>query len=505
MTCDSAGIRAYCVLSGGLRPGGMNMSETNFAKQAGRVLVVDDTSDNLQLLTSILTRHGYSVDTAANGEQALKLLGTVLPDLILLDIRMPVMDGYEVCRRLKSDEDTRAIPVIFISALEDEGDKVKGFQLGAVDYVTKPFQPEEVLERVKAHLGAREWTLQLEREVRKRTEELAAANHRLKQELSERRRAEEALRRLNEDLEERVRERTRELARSRDDLQQAYDNLKVAQSRILQQEKMACIGQLAAGVAHEINNPIGFMLSNLNTLDKYAKRLIDFHRAQETVLAQLIARGEAEQAVFEELKECRRRLKIDAVLDDIGELVAESIEGGDRVKKIVQNLKSFARPDEDEQKPADINQCLESTLNMVWNELKYKCEVQRDFGELPPLLCNPGQLNQVFTNLLVNAAQAIESKGEIRIVTRQEGESVVVAIEDNGSGIPAEGLPRIFEPFYTTKEVGKGTGLGLSIAYDIIKNHQGDISAESGVGKGTRFTIRLPLNAEAAQEDATRD
>jgi PAS domain S-box-containing protein len=306
--------------------------------------------------------------------------------------------------------------------------------------------------------------------------------------------SEERLRRLNEELEERVEERTLELARSNEELQQAYDDLKTAQSRILQQEKMASIGQLAAGVAHEINNPMGFILSNLGTLTKYTGRLFEYQQAQERAIAQLTGAEAAQGDTLAELQKLKASLKIAAVQDDIPDLLEESIEGADRVKQIVQNLKGFARLDEDARKPADLNQCLDSTLNIVWNELKYKCAITKDYVELPPLLCNPGQLNQVFMNLLVNAGQAIETKGEIHISTRHEKDFVTVMIEDDGCGIPADKLSHIFEPFFTTKEVGKGTGLGLSIAYDIVKNHGGEISVESAVGRGSKFTIRLPLD-----------
>ncbi len=275
------------------------------------------------------------------------------------------------------------------------------------------------------------------------------------------------------------------------ELENAYAELKNTQTRILQQEKMASIGQLAAGVAHEINNPMGFISSNLGTLGKYAGKLAGYVRELT---------GSAEQFNGREqlaaLRERRRQLKIDYILDDIEPLINESLEGADRVKTIVQNLKTFSRIDEAESKPADINDCIESTLSIVWNELKYNADVRKDYGELPLTMCHPQQLNQVFMNLLVNAGQAIENRGEIRIKTWSSDGSIYVSISDTGSGIPEDRLTKIFEPFYTTKEVGKGTGLGLSITYEIVKKHDGEITVDSQVGKGTTFTIKIPVVEE---------
>lgn len=272
------------------------------------------------------------------------------------------------------------------------------------------------------------------------------------------------------------------------ELQKAYAELKTAQSQILQQEKMASIGQLAAGVAHEINNPMGFISSNLSTLGKYIDRLKEFIAAQSTAIE-----TSAQQAVKEELNEKKKRLKIDYVIEDSCQLLSESLEGAERVKKIVQNLKAFSRVDEAERKAADINAGIESTLNIVWNELKYKATVKKEYGDIPSAVCSLGQLNQVFMNILVNAAHAIEKQGEIIIKTWHENNNIFISISDTGSGIPSDKLNRIFEPFYTTKEVGKGTGLGLSIAYDIVKKHNGDITVESEVGKGTTFTVKIPV------------
>ncbi len=269
--------------------------------------------------------------------------------------------------------------------------------------------------------------------------------------------------------------------------------------QLLQSEKMASIGQLAAGVAHEINNPTGFVSSNLKTLSDYQndiKLLIKQYRRLNTDLKETMAIAEYPIVILEQLKritDLEAEVDIDFVLNDISDLVKESQEGTERIKKIILDLKDFAHPGKDEIKLADINRNMESTLNVVWNELKYKATVTKDYGDLPEVECYPQQLNQVFVNLLVNAAHAIDNEGEIRIVTRSVDGYAEIKISDTGKGIPEENLSKIFDPFFTTKEVGKGTGLGLNVAYNIIKKHNGTIDVESTVGTGTTFTIKVPV------------
>ncbi|MFH1146948.1 MAG: PAS domain-containing protein [Pseudomonadota bacterium] len=279
-------------------------------------------------------------------------------------------------------------------------------------------------------------------------------------------------------------------------------NLKEMQSQLLQSEKMASIGQLAAGVAHEINNPIGFINSNLTTLDEYRRELtglISGYLRMEDLIRSLPAALENEEVtrILETVRGMKDVMDLDFILGDLEKIVSESREGTKRVKEIVQDLKDFSHVDQAELKYANINRGLDSTLNIAWNEIKYKATVTKDYGELPEVYCYPQQVNQVFMNILVNAAQAIEDKGEIRISTRSiNGATPMVEIEirDTGKGMPAENLSRVFDPFFSTKPVGKGTGLGLSIAYKIIEKHQGEIKVESEVGKGTAFTIKLPVD-----------
>ena len=282
---------------------------------------------------------------------------------------------------------------------------------------------------------------------------------------------------------------------SRDRLDAALNSLTAMQLQILQSEKMASIGQLAAGVAHEINNPMGFINSNLATLKKYTGRLAEFIH----VLSEKI-NSNTDVETARQVADMRGQLKIDHVLNDTLNLVEESQEGAERVKIIVQNLKSFSRIDCAKVSIADINDSLNSTINIAWNEIKYVAELKREFGDIPEITCFPQQLNQVFLNLLVNAAHAMAGRqGSITIRTWSKDEYVYVAVSDTGCGIP-EGLrQRVFDPFFTTKEVGKGTGLGLSISYDIIRKHGGDITVDSEVGKGSTFTVMLPIKGQRNQ------
>ncbi len=269
-----------------------------------------------------------------------------------------------------------------------------------------------------------------------------------------------------------------------------------------QSQKMASIGQLAAGVAHEINNPTGFVSSNLRTLKDYQNDL-DRLLGQYRTLKHALKNDEDQAAIQEMIKhieDTEDEVDIGYILQDIGELIAESEEGTERIKKIVEDLKHFAHPGQDKVQDTDINKELESTLNVVNNELKYKAEVVTEFNPLPIIQANPQQLNQVFVNILVNAAQSIENMGEIRIKTRHVDGHVEIGISDTGCGIAKENISKIFEPFFTTKEVGKGTGLGMNIAYNIIKKHHGDIVIDSCVGKGTLFTISLPVEMETRHQ-----
>lgn len=266
--------------------------------------------------------------------------------------------------------------------------------------------------------------------------------------------------------------------------------LEEAHHQLLQSEKMASIGSLAAGVAHEINNPIGFVASNMGNLGAYIEdlfALIDAYRQE--VLS---------HTPSPKTDQLAKELDIDFLREDVKHLLLENKDGVDRVKRIVQDLKDFSHVDHGEWIFANLHQGLDSTLNIVNNELKYKATVEKKYGNIPPLHCIGSQLNQVFMNLLINSAHAIKQSGKICIETGLENNEIFVKISDTGCGIPKENLVRIFDPFFTTKPVGKGTGLGLSLSYGIVKRHGGRIDVRSEIGIGTCFTVWLPVQVQTA-------
>jgi signal transduction histidine kinase len=420
------------------------------------IFIVDDDHCSQLLLADVLTRNGHATRLFPDGQSALKAAYNDPPDLILLDVVMPGMDGFEVCRILKGHNTTRHIPVVLVTGLNEKSMKLKGISVGADDFISKPFEATEIQLRARNLLLVKEYQDRLK-------------NH-------------------AESLDQQVRLRTVEL-------ENVIAELKSTQKQMIQQEKMATIGQLSAGIAHEINNPVGFIASNTSSLAKYCEKIIKFMEAQQ----EAIVLGMTAPDTVEQLQEIRHQMKIDLIVKDIPEMIAETIDGVERIKTIIRDLKSFSRREESEQKDADIIQCLESTLNIAHNELKYKATIKKEFGELPRLHCYPQQLNQVFMNLLVNAAHAIDTQGEVRIRTWSNAGFIHISITDSGCGITDEVKSHIFEPFFTTKEAGKGTGLGLSISSEIVRNHGGEIKVESEVGRGSTFTVSLPLDYAARQ------
>jgi signal transduction histidine kinase len=398
-----------------------------------QILVAEDDFVSRGFLKKILESFGHKCLVAENGLEAWDLFQKNDTKFVISDWMMPKMDGITLCRKIREKELPHYVYFIILTSQDRKEDTVAGLKAGADDYIIKPFEPEELKARI--HSGQR--IIQLE------------------------------------------------------------ENYKNAHTQLLQSEKMASIGQLAAGVAHEINNPVGFVSSNLKTMSHYRddiSTLIKQYRSLTSALKKSIPTAKYPVAISEQLDRIANletELDIDYVLNDISDLVKESREGTDRIKKIVLDLKDFAHPGEDKPKFADINRNMESTLNVVWNELKYKARVVKKYGDLPQVKCYPQQLNQVFVNLLVNAAQAIEKQGEIKINTRALDGKIEISIMDTGSGIAKEHLSKIFDPFFTTKDVGKGTGLGLNVAYNIIQKHKGTIDVESEVGKGTTFIISL--------------
>lgn len=277
-------------------------------------------------------------------------------------------------------------------------------------------------------------------------------------------------------------------------LEDALNRLKENQTRLIQTEKMASLGQLAAGIAHEINNPLGYVSTNLDMLQHYVALLESTLDLYERLAEHVRNHNATEiEDILGKIEFIKAQNKFDYIREDLGNLLKETQEGLNRINDLTQRLKIFVHSDQDKRQLFSVNESVETALKLTWNELKYKCEIKKDLGVVPLVPCHPGRLSQVFMNLLINASHAIRDKGKITISTGSEEDHVFVKIADTGEGIKQEHLGKIFTPFFTTKPSGLGTGLGLSISHGIIKEHGGEIEVESEEGLGTSFTVRLPL------------
>lgn len=445
----------------------------------GNILVVDDTPDNLRLLAAMLTAQGYEVRKALNGKMALTACQMVVPDVILLDINMPGMDGYEVCKQLKADDKICEVPVIFISALDDVLDKVKAFDVGGVDYINKPFHGAEVVLRIENQINLRLLKIKLQQ---------------------------------------------KNLL-----LEKALEDLKVAQVQQIQNEKMVALGQLMAGIAHEVNNPISFIYGNLEYVGQYVQDLVNLISVYQQEYPHPTLK----------IQQVVKEIDHDFLIKDIKNLMAAMNRGADRIRQIVLALQNFSRHDEAQMKSVNIHQGIDSTLLMLQHRLRETAnrpaiEIVKDYGSLPPVTCYASELNQVFMHVLNNAIDALnEGVGkrrsggtsvrewgvgkeqgsrdgvhsgdeqpyslpptpQIRVSTKMtDDDTVKIKIADNGHGIDESVRVRAFDPFFTTKPVGKGSGLGLSISYQIIvQKHQGQISCCSLPGQGAEFVIEIPV------------
>ena len=320
---------------------------------------------------------------------------------------------------------------------------------------------------------------------------LTQTQHKLIEEIENRKILESELRAGNEELIKRTKE-----------LENSNNQLKEIQAQLIQSEKMAAIGLLAAGIAHAINNPIGFIKSNLSIIGDYIESLLSVTSQSDKLLAFLAKEGrtEEEKSKFvSELKSKIKSIEFDYLKKDIPAILNETAEGISRVTSIVEDLSGFSRASETDWEIYDLHKGLDSTINIANNEIKYNASVIKNFGEIPLIDCIPSQINQVILNVIINAAQSIDESGEITVVTKLKGDRVSISITDTGSGIEPDDLEHLFEPFFTTKPIGMGTGLGLSVSYGIVKAHGGDIEITSNLGTGTTVEILLPVSQHPAQ------
>jgi signal transduction histidine kinase len=421
-------------------------------KPAG-ILVVDDRPDGLRTVSAVLSELGERIVTASSGQEALRLALEEDFAVILLDVRMPEMDGFETASFLRSRSKTRHTPIIFVTGIDENPHHIeRGYAVGAVDCLFKPFLPEVLRSKVRFFL-----------ELHRKSEDLETANDRLKNEIGERKRA--------------------EVERDR------------AQAELLQGQKLQATGQLAAGIAHEINNPTSYILSNLATVREYLKELGEHIQGTfDEPVAAASTRPAPPSALSAGPFRRMGREEVRLLLQDFESAIADCQTGAERIRNIVRGLREFVHPDEALLRQVDIRRLLENSVELCTNELKYHVTLHREFDDVPFITCFPVQIEQVFVNLLVNAAQAMgDRKGEIFLKASRDWEGVVVSVRDTGPGISRENLGKLFLPFFTTKPVGKGTGLGLHVAYKIIRSHGGRLEARSEAGKGAEFLVHLPL------------
>lgn len=296
-----------------------------------------------------------------------------------------------------------------------------------------------------------------------------------------------------EEVNEKLKSEEQKLKVMLEDLQESHEELKQTRDQLVQSEKLASLGQLSAGIAHEINNPLGFIKSNVTTLSKYTNNILSFYEGFLKTKETFGVHNEADSELILALSELADKKKLGFIKENIDPMFVDIKDGINRIKVIVEDLKRFARQDEGTQELININEVLESVITIVWNELKYKVELIRDFSDVPPVKVSAQRIGQVFINLLINASHAVEKYGFITIKTYHKSGKVCVDVMDNGCGMDEETLKNIFDPFFTTKPVGEGTGLGLSLSYDIVKSYGGALDVESNPGKGTKFTVRLPI------------
>jgi signal transduction histidine kinase len=392
-----------------------------------KILIADDDAVSRRLLQSYLQKWGYEVTAASDGAEAWRLFEAGVFPIVITDWMMPELDGPGLLRHIRSIPRPGYVYAILLTAKVQKEDLVEGMEAGADDFLTKPFDRDEL----RVRLSAGERIIRLEQ------------------------------------------------------------NLRNAQVTLIQNEKLASLGRLAAGMAHEINNPIAFVINNLALQRRDMQSALSLLEKYGEARAAL-SRVEPERAA--ELARLEEEIDLPYLSENHDRQFNSSSEGLQRIRAIVKNLRDFARLDEAESKDVDLNASLQTTLEALRHELNQKAiRVHPSLERLPPVSCHPGKINQVFLNILLNAIQTSPPEGPIEVRTRPEGETaVLVEIEDHGAGISPEHLPHLFEPFFTTKPVGSGMGLGLAVSYGIVRDHGGTLEAESSLGQGSTFRIRLP-------------
>ncbi len=431
------------------------MSSNGVEGFKGNLLIVDDMPNNLRLLSAMLKSHNYEVRSAISGSLALKSIQVLPPDLILLDINMPQMDGYEVCEKLKANQQTRHIPIIFISAFNDVFDKVKGFKLGAADYITKPFQIDEVIARVETQINSlrlREQLQQSEAQQRAKSQQLT----------------------------------------------QALRQLQKAQSHLIISEKMSSLGQLVVSIANEINNPINFIYGNLSHARSYAQSLLKLLTMYQEALPEKTA------AITQEIE----AIDLDFLKSDLLQLLTSMDIGAERIYRLVHSLRNFSNFDRADLKLVDIHEGLDSCLALLQHRFKARVgepiiKVVKEYGDLSLIECYPGEINQVFMNILTNAVNVLDEQRrrkenkepQITINTKVSSENYLkISFRDNAFGITEVEQNHFFDNLFAAPEIDTEKYLAIACSYHIIKEkHQGELKCISHLNQGTEFIIELPI------------
>ena len=415
-----------------------------------KILIVDDEPDILDFIRYNLVKEGFEVFTASNGEDGIKTAEQVKPRLIILDIMMPKMSGYEVCKKIRETYSVSDLPVLFLTASNQVDDVVQGFAVGTNDHLNKPVAKHELLSRVGTHLRLLD---------------------------------------INRNLENRVMERTVEVEQQNERLEHKNQQMQQALDKLVLSEKLASLGALMAGVAHEINHPTNYVVFSVETLKD------DLQKCREHILA--LTNNDADPSVIE---------SIEHKFEPIEEHVAGIKEGVERVRTVIKDLQTSSRMGDLEKIPVNITDILMSTINLVSAEYKEHVELITELTDVPDIVCHPSKLSQVFMNLIVNACDAVRKRaqleeveleqlhGQIIISCHQVRHFVEIQIKDNGCGMTEEVLDKLFEPFFSSKSGEHDTGLSLSISRDIIQTQGGKLTVESKVNEGTTFKVVMPID-----------
>jgi two-component system NtrC family sensor kinase len=426
-----------------------------------RLLAIDDSSTYLAFLGEELRKQGYEVETAASGTEGLSRLVHETFDCVLVDLQMAEMDGVEVCRRITAIRSLNSgVPVIIVTGGAQPGDVNRALEAGADDFVSKSNDLAVLRARIQALMRRKLFQEERRRVVEElKARELEVSHDRAEREISDTRFA-----------------MAEKLVQANHDLQEANRKLKETQAQLIQNEKMASLGQLVAGIAHEINNPLAFVVNNLFIVES---GLDGLSLEMERCLS---------EPSLQKMRKARARL-------------GEMKEGLDRVKELVLDLRTFSRMDEGEFKTVDVVETIDAVLLLLKHKMNGRVLVEKHYVPARTLYCYAGRLHQVLMNLIANAVDAIVGEGKIVITTGQTAEDFLISVRDTGAGIAEEIRSKIFDPFFTTKPVGQGTGLGLAISYGIVQDHGGSIEVQSEVGVGTEFIVKIPLDLELKRKN----